>query len=206
MKEYLAKTIKLTFIFILYIFSHSSLANEQSLIEFSTNKQWLKLLHYKPGSSSESYITSPDFFLSSSRILSSLEELKATITALYLPINKNQSPNEHALCRFPARSTLIQQQLNLSAYGELPTIECAQYKIWRQQIKDDSVSLVFASGYMSNPASMYGHILLKFSAHDANKSSELLDTSVNYGAIVPSKENPLLYVLRGILGGYDAAF
>lgn len=206
MKEYLVKTIKLTFIFILYIFSHSSLANEQSLIEFSTNKQWLKLLHYKPGSSSESYITSPDFFLSSSRILSSLEELKATITALYLPINKNQSPNEHALCRFPARSTLIQQQLNLSAYGELPTIECAQYKIWRQQIKDDSVSLVFASGYMSNPASMYGHILLKFNAHDANKSSELLDTSVNYGAIVPSKENPLLYVLRGILGGYDAAF
>ncbi|WP_170246270.1 DUF4105 domain-containing protein [Colwellia hornerae] len=206
MNKFFAKIMKSAFIFILYIFSHSSLANDQSLIELSTNKQWLKLLHYKPDHSSESYITSPEFFLSSAVVSSSLEELKATIAAFSLPINKNESTDSHARCRFPARLKLIQQQLNLNVYGELPTIDCAQYKIWRQQIKDDSVSLVFASGYMSNPASMYGHILLKFSDVDGNKSNELLDTSLNYGAIVPNKENPLLYVLKGILGGYNASF
>ena len=206
MKELFVKIISSTFFFLLYIFSYSSVASEQSLIEFSKNKQWLKLLHYKTVHSSKSYITSKNFFLSTTIVNSSLEELKATITAFYLPASSNKSDDEHAQCRFPARLNLIQKQLNLSSYGEFPFIECTQYKIWRQQIKDDSISLVFASGYMSNPASMYGHLLLKFSEIDGDKGSKLLDTSLNYGAIVPDEENPLLYVLRGVFGGYDASF
>jgi len=205
-RKLLLKVIRLTFFCLICIFSCSSVANEQSLIEFSKNKQWIKLLHYKTVSTSQSYITTPDFFLSKTVDNSSLEELKATITAFYLPVNKNESNDEHALCRFPARLNLIQSQIDFSFYGELPEVECTQYKIWRNQIKSDSISLVFASGYMSNPASMHGHLLLKFSEASGNKSTELLDNSLNYGAIVPNKENPLLYVLRGILGSYNASF
>jgi hypothetical protein len=201
-----SKIIKSIFIFIIYIFSHSSLANEQPLVELSQNKIWLKLLHYKAVNSSQSYITSPNFFLSKNTDSSALEELKSTIAAFYLPVNKDESTNEHALCRFPARLSLIKQQLDLSAYGELPLVECAQYETWREQIKGESINLIFASGYMSNPASMYGHLLLKFSEANNSKSSELLDTSLNYGAIVPNNENPLIYVLRGVFGGYDAGF
>lgn len=206
MKELFVKIISSTFFFLLYIFSYSSVASEQSLIEFSKNKQWLKLLHYKTTPSFQSYITSQYFFLSTTADNSSLDELKATITAFYLPISINESDDKHAQCQFPARLNLIQKQLNLSTYGELPLVECAEYKIWRQQIKKDSISLIFASGYMSNPASMYGHLLLKFSEVNSYKSSELLDNSLNYGAIVPANENPLLYVLRGIFGGYNAGF
>ena len=206
MKELFVKIISSTFFFLHFIFSCSSVASEQSLTEFSKNKQWLKLLHYKTTLTYQSYITSQDFFLSTTVGASSLEELKATITAFYLPVSRNESDDVHALCRFPARRNLIQSQLNLSSYGEFPLVDCTQYKIWRQQIKSDSISLVFASGYMSNPASMYGHLLLKLSEVDGSKSSELLDNSLNYGAIVPNEENPLLYVLRGIFGGYDASF
>ena len=53
---------------------------------------------------------------------------------------------------------------------------------------------------MSNTASMYGHLLLKFSDSDNHKSNNLLDNSLNYGAIVPNDENPLVYVLRGVFG------
>lgn len=200
----LTKIAILTFIFTFYIFSFSSVASEQSLIEFSQNKQWQKLLHYNNAPLSQSHITSQNFFLSTAVEHSSLEELKATISAFYLPVNK--SNDNHALCRFPARLSLIKKELNLSAYGELPFIDCPQYKVWRQQIKSGSISLVFASGYMSNPASMYGHLLLKFSDVDTKKSNDLLDNSLNYGAIVPDDENPLLYVLRGIFGGYKASF
>jgi hypothetical protein len=205
-KELFAKITLLTFIFIIHFFSHPSIASEQSLTKLSKNKQWLKLLHHKSESSSQSYITSQNFFLSKATANTSLEELMATITGFYLPVDENILPDEHAICRFPARLKLIRQQLDLSSYGELPSIKCVQYEVWRSQIKDDSISLVFASGYMSNPASMYGHLLLKFSGVDGNNRNELLDTSLNYGAIVPNNENPLLYVLRGIFGGYNASY
>jgi len=205
-RRQLVKIISLTLFFLLTLFSLTSTADEQSLIEFSKNKQWLKLLHYKAPHKSKSYITSPDFFLSTSPFTSSLQELKATIAAFYRPINKIKSSDDHALCRFPARRNLIQSHLNLSTYGNLPLVECTQYKAWRQQIKSDSISLIFASGYMSNPASMYGHLLLKFSSLRSNSNMALLDNSLNYGAIVPNNENPLMYVLKGIFGGYNASF
>jgi hypothetical protein len=69
----------------------------------------------------------------------------------------------------------------------------------------DSISLLYATGYLGNPASYYGHTLLKFnSSHKLQ--SKLLDVSVNYGAIVPSGENPLSYIFKGMLGGYDGGF
>ena len=206
MIKFFIKIINLTFFFIFFVFSLPSTASEQSLIDLSKNKQWLKLLHYKDTSFNQSYITSQDFFLSTVVETSSLEELRATIDAFYLPLKENESNDTHALCRFPARLSLIKKELNLSTYGELPVLECSQYKVWRKQIKNDSISLVFASGYMSNPASMYGHLLLKFSDSDNHKSNNLLDNSLNYGAIVPNDENPLVYVLRGVFGGYDASF
>ena len=202
----LIKITIITLLFLFYISSFSSAASEQSLVEFSQNKQWLKLLHYKNTSYHQSYIASQNFFLSATVGNSSLEELQATIDAFYLPIKENEPNDKHALCRFPARLSLIKKEVNLNAYGKLPLVKCKQYKAWRQQIKSDSVSLIFASGYMSNPASMYGHLLLKFGDGDDHKSNDLLDNSLNYGAIVPSDENPLLYVLRGIFGGYDASF
>ena len=206
MKALFIKTISSTLLFFLCLFSCLSYANEKSLIEFSKNKQWLKLLHYKAVDSSNSYIASQDFFLSTTVDSSPLEELRATITAFYQPNKRNKSDDNHAQCRFPARLSLIQKQFDLVPYGELPIVECTKYKAWRQKIDKDSISLVFASGYMSNPASMYGHLLLKFGEVKSNRSSTLLDNSLNYGAIVPAKENPIFYILRGVFGGYDASF
>lgn len=206
MIRFFINIINLAFCFAFYIFSFPSIASEQPIIDLSKNKQWLKLLHYKGTLFNQSHIKSKDFFLSNVDEKSSLNELKATITALYLPIKKSEAHDKHAQCRFPARLSLIKKELDLSVFGELPVLECYQYKKWREQIKSDSISLVFASGYMSNPASMYGHLLLKFSDGDDYKSNDLLDNSLNYGAIVPNNENPMLYVVRGIFGGYDASF
>jgi hypothetical protein len=203
-KKLFLKAIQLAYLLIIYHFSFSCAASEETLIEFSKNKQWLKLLNYKSVNSSQSYITSPDFFLTKAIDKSSINELKATVSAFYLPIAEHGTADEHAQCVFPARLYLIQQHLNLNSFGKLPVIECPKYQLWRKQIKHNSVSIVFASGYMSNPASMYGHLLLKFG--DVEKRNQLLDTSLNYGAIVPDEENPLIYVLRGIFGGYDASF
>jgi len=176
-----------------------------SLAQLATDSQWLKLLHYSSGEKHKSYITSQDFFLSDSGHYDALAELKATISAFYLPIRDALSPNEHAQCRFPARLIWIRKNLDLASYGEMKRLDCKQYNDWRQQVSAKSVSVIFASGYMDNPASMYGHLFLKLNS-EAPRKSDLLNLSLNYGAIVPHKENPVAYIVRGIFGGYDAGF
>lgn len=177
-------------------------AEHQTLEEFSNNKQWQKLLHIK--SDNHSFITSPHFWLSGTNNRNTLSELKATIKAFKQPVTKNQSNDQHAQCQFPARYQLIKKHIDIAQHGTFKDISCDKYQKWRKQLNINSLSLVFASGYMSNPASMYGHLFLKLNS--ANSNSNLLDSSINYGAIVPNSENPIVYVLKGIFGGYDAGF
>ncbi len=75
---------------------------------------------------------------------------------------------------------------------------------WNQKGKVTSVSIYFATGYFGNPASFFGHPLLKFNSDGIE--SPLNDTSLNYGANTPENENPVLYVLKGLFGGYKASF
>jgi hypothetical protein len=189
-------------VLMLFYASCSFITSAQTLEQFSQNPQWLKLLHYKISNQS-SFITSPEFFITQSAPLNPLNELKATIKAFYEL--QNTEANTHAQCRFPARLLLIKKYINLSSFGELPKIDCPNYSAWQSESKANSISVIFASGYMSNPASMYGHILLKLNKN-SSKNSKLLDNSMNYGALVPEGEHPIVYVIKGIFGGYHAGF
>jgi len=170
---------------------------------------WHALLHYKKTSvgfshNVESSVISPAFFLSEQGRTNPQEELVATIAAFY------QSPttdaNEHPQCRFVARYQWLRRALDWNGINAPPPIRCELYEQWSQQGSVRSVSLVFATGYLSNPASLYGHMLVKFDTDPHGKMSGLLDPSMSYGAIVPRNENGLVYVVRGLLGGYDAGF
>jgi hypothetical protein len=78
-------------------------------------------------------------------------------------------------------------------------------------------NLVFVTGYLGNPASAFGHVLLA-KGHAQSKSasgaerpemsetSPLLADALNYGALVPKDENPVRYALFGLFGGYLASF
>ncbi|MEI8605051.1 DUF4105 domain-containing protein [Pseudoalteromonas sp. B160] len=67
-------------------------------------------------------------------------------------------------CKYPARyQWLLSQGLEFSE----PKVECTELIEWRDKQPIHSVSLVFASGYMSNPASLYGHMLLKLNRINA---------------------------------------
>ena len=76
---------------------------------------------------------------------------------------------------------------------------------WSKLSSTQSLSLIFATGYLGNPASYYGHTLLKLNS-DQNKKLNLLETSVNFGAKVPKNEDPISYMLKGVVGGYDGSF
>ncbi len=169
---------------------------------------WIALMHYRRNGFMAkgevvSEIISPDFFLSPFGRENSRAELAATLEAFFVPPDKD--PDGHAQCRFIARYKWLRKSLDWEGITP-PSVTCEQYNLWSLNEQINSLSLVFVSGYFENPASFYGHLLLKFNTNRKLSSGSLLDQSVNYGAIVSEDDNALEYMFRGVFGGYDATF
>ena len=174
-----------------------SLATQQKL---HTKKTWRQLIgiYSKHKFHNKSDIKSPSFFLSSEGHTNPKSELLATIDGYYSSISKDE--NMHPKCQFPARYLWLKKYLNLDAYpSEMPN--CSNYKKWTDINQIYSVQLMFVDGYLSNPASFHGHLLLKFNT----KNATLLNTTTNYGAII-ANDNPIIYIIKGVFGGYDATY
>ena len=69
----------------------------------------------------------------------------------------------------------------------------------------ESVTLVFASYFLNNPSSMYGHTFLRLNRKGDNHHQPLLDYTVNFAAY-PTTYNPILYVIDGLSSGYAGLF
>jgi len=171
-------------------------------MRLAENPVWSKLLHYEKREKN-SVVISNDFFLASNGKNNPESELTETIKAYFLPWGKN--PDTHPRCRFPARYYWLSQQLNLPDY-KLPEEKCQRLKKWALFKEVKSVSLILISSYLGNPASTFGHSILKLNTDAVDDPLGFFDLSVNYGAMVPENENTLLYVLRGLFGGYKAGF
>lgn len=167
---------------------------------------WHKLLHYEATgwpATLRSAIHSPGFFLDPAHGPTDPEaELRATLSALQQPAGAQ--PDTHAQCRFPARALWLQRQLGTAL--TLPALPCPRWDAWTRQHRITSVSIVLATGYLGNPASYYGHTLLKFNTADTPAGSTLRDPTINYGAILTGADDPLTYMVKGVFGGYDGGF
>lgn len=179
---------------------------EAHLLSLSQHPMWLELLHYEPSfwGQSRSAIKSSEFFLAANGRENALAELKATLHALAQPSDRD--PDQHAYCRFPARAQWLENQLGEKISAQQP--KCTALDNWSEQNDINSVSVIYATGFLGNPASYYGHTLLKFNTVGSENltPSELLDVSINYGAILEGRTDPLSYIVKGIFGGYDGGF
>ncbi len=207
--------------FLLIIPIHSTVASDtnaeaaiSNLIEqaeaknLSDDRYWHALVHYRKqsfriGQHLRSDIISPEFFLAADGNVNPQSELEATIASFFQPIGAD--PNRHPQCRFVARYRWLRKMLDWPAQA-IPEPKCNQFEQWSLDGHVESLSLVFATGYLSNPASLYGHMMLKFNTASSATANELLDSSMSYGALVPPHENGLVYIAKGLLGGYDAGF
>ncbi len=163
---------------------------------------WLRLLHFD-SAGRQSEIVSPDFFLSPQGRFDAGAELQATLQAYVAPWPDD--PNQHARCRFPARYEWLARQRHLPDYA-LRERRCSKLERWALFDRLESVSLFLVSGYFGNPASSFGHALLRLNTGDAVDSLQLLDLAFNFGALVPENELIAVYVYRGLTGGYAAGF
>ena len=186
--------IKLFLAVFIFLFSHMVSAGEirLSIKEAAQSHQWRALLHYEHSifKGNQSAITSSHFFFSDTGNVDPISELRASLTAF--------SKTPELQCQFPARVRFIKNKV-----AQLPEVQCPEFDDFITTVGAKSISLIYASGYLGNPASMYGHIFLKF---NGTQKSELLDNTYNYGARYPKKEHPIRYIMNGIFGGYDDYF
>lgn len=171
-----------------------------TLARLASHPQWQQLIFYK---NQRPQVISPNFYLTiqtnrERKNFSPLYELQATL---------KQATDPKILCRYPARYFWLNEQLH-HAYYDLS--QCPNLPDAHQPI-----SFMLISSYLKNPASTFGHVLIKnhqvASESVANStglvsSDALMDKTYNFGAKIPPNENGMLYALKGLFGWYDAGF
>jgi len=170
-------------------------------VEISESRTWLYLLGYL--NQNKSGILTDSFFLATGESKNPLSELFATLSA-FSKTSIVDFPDQHPQCLFRARYYFLNSRLNLKELGITPQ-PCPGFDAFEYNGGTKSISLVFASGYFGNPASYYGHFLLKL--NPANDGiTDLEKTTINFGAIYPPDENMPIYIVKGVFGGYESNF
>ena len=194
-------------IFLLYltfltINLNAIILDNNKLDQISKKATWLKLLHYN-SSTHKSSLSDKNFFLDKRGNVDAKKELIATLKAYSQPFDSNSS-ERHAQCRFPARYFWLSKEIDLPNYTEVNS-RCSKLSKWKLLKNTHSISVVFVSGYLGNPASAFGHSFFKINqSEDENKN--LFDTTISYGALLPPKYGMPEYIYNGLTGGYDAAY
>lgn len=189
----------------------------QSLIEKSknmglhVNRQWIKLLHYRDQRLYKYYSEADGsaFFWAEDGYKNPKSEMAATIRSFFIRPelageNDPQIKDElHSLCRFPARFKYIDSYLKIEK-NRLPTPYCEKYLNFKNNIRPQSVSIVFATYFSKEPASMWGHTLMKLNV-EKEKSNDLLDYGVSYAAY-SGGANFIKYMIYGLFGFFPGKF
>ncbi len=151
---------------------------------------WQKIILFRD----HAEVTSKDFYLSdlNTKHLKSITpqlELDVSIDALH--------DNPALICKYPARYYWLSQHVS-----GMPTTALENCKNL-PNVKQD-VRMLLVSGYLKNPVSTFGHVLITIGTKDERQN--LLDSAYNFGAVIPNNENSLSYIANGFLGNYDSRF
>ncbi|HVN96906.1 MAG TPA: DUF4105 domain-containing protein [Syntrophorhabdaceae bacterium] len=183
-----------------------SVLNNAREMGLSKDHYWHILLHYKRGLGGfRSLIDDPKFFLAPDGKYDPAAELDATIRAIFHTETGDTKP---AVCTFVARYEWIKEKLHLDE-SRIPRPECRNFNTpiksfdnFVDDIKPESVTLVFPDAHINSPASMFGHTLL---AVETASKSKLLAYAVNYAAVTKETFGPL-YAVKGLFGFYRGYF
>lgn len=171
-----------------------SIAEQQNLGQDIT---WQRLMYASKNQKSE--VTYGGYFLSENGKNNLKEELKTDISALFMPAQDNQSIR----CKFPARSQWLMQKVGIQE-NELPQVKCTEFENWIGQIKPYKATLIYATDFMGNPSSMFGHTLLRLDPKDQQQLN-LVSYAVNYAATVAGNDN-WSYAWKGLTGQYPGEY
>ena len=168
-------------------------------------REWHLLLHYRKnllgGYTSEQ--DDPGFFMSPDGKTDPQAELDATLKQFFSEELVGRS-NQPAQCAFIARYHWLRERLQFDD-SRLPKMACERFDRWFNDFEARSITLIFPSAFLNNPASMFGHTFLRIDQKGQTEQTRILANTINYAAYVPPDAG-LAYPIRGIFGGYSGYF
>ncbi len=174
--------------------------------QLDQKRRWHLLLHYKSKwlGGYESEADGMDFFNTPEGKTNPRAELIATLKSFFKDPDSLKPKEEHPQCNFPARYKWLARELSIDS-NQLPKADCSRMEGWLNQLDPQSVTLIFASFYMNNPASMFGHTFLRIDSKSKNNRQTLSNYGVNYAATVDTG-SMLLYAFKGLFGFFKGGF
>jgi hypothetical protein len=181
------------------------LINKGLQAKLASEREWHLLLHYRKdllgGHTSEQ--DDPGFFMSPDGKTDPQAELDATLKQFFSDelVGRSKQP---AQCAFIARYEWLRNQLRFDE-TRLSPMACERFDRWYADFEAQSITLIFPSAFMNNPASMFGHTLFRVDQRGQTDSTRILAYTINYAADVPPDAG-MAYPIRGIFGGYRGYF
>jgi hypothetical protein len=163
------------------------------------------LLHYRKdfwgGYTSE--VDDPGFFLSPNGKTDPEAEIQATLTYFFSDtlVGRSKQP---AQCAFVARYHWLKKKLHFQDSRLFPQ-PCERFDSWLKELNPASITFIFPSAYMDNPASMFGHSFLRVDQQGQTAETRILAYTINYAAEVPPDAG-IEFAYKGIFGGYNGFF
>ncbi|UOB51516.1 DUF4105 domain-containing protein [Acinetobacter junii] len=198
------KLITCTITTLMCHFAHASVETDiQNYLKIAEQKQlhqditWQRLMYADQSQKSE--VAYDGYFYAKDGKNNLKNELQTDVKALFI----NSAENQSIRCKFPARSQWLIQQLNIDI-EKLPIVKCSEFDQWINQIKPYKATLIYATDFMGNPSSMFGHTLLRLDPKD-QKQLNLVSYAVNYAATVSGQDN-WSYAWKGLTGQYPGEY
>lgn len=198
------KLITCTIATLMCHFAHASVETDiQNYLKIAEQKQlhqditWQRLMYADQSQKSE--VAYDGYFYAKDGKNNLKNELQVDVKALFI----NSAENQSIRCKFPARSRWLIKQLNIDT-EKLPIVKCPEFDQWINQIKPYKATLIYATDFMGNPSSMFGHTLLRLDPKD-QKQLNLVSYAVNYAATVSGEDN-WSYAWKGLTGQYPGEY
>lgn len=168
-------------------------------------REWHVLLHYRRTwlGGVESMQDDPGFFLAPQGKTNPQAELAATLTNFFVEdvVGRSKQPVQ---CAFVARYHWLKERLQFDDL-RLPPLPCERFRSWFDEFNADAISLIFPTGFMNNPSSMFGHTFLRVDGKDQTPQTRILAYTINYAAQLPPDAG-IEYAFKGVVGSYQGYF
>jgi hypothetical protein len=171
-------------------------------INLAQDPKWLKFGHYNKTLFGYASDFRGPLFLHVDGHKSPELELQETIKSFF---SKDYTPRhkyEHEpQCQFLARRNWLVKKLNVA---QEDILKCEKREEWKKNLSATSVSLIFASADLGNPASSFGHTFIKLINPANSQNKDLIDYGVNFAA--NANESDFMYAARGLFGLYGGIY
>ena len=184
------------------------MSRDEKIHKLSHENQWLRLLHYNrrfPFWQFHSVVDGKDFFFAPNGGEDPEAEMRATIEAFGKNIEHGRNKN-HPQCAFPVRYEFLRKELGSVIAAP---VACPKLDTFMSNFSPKSATLIFSSAYPNNPASIFGHTLIRVNSRpsvNGEHKLDMLDKSINFAAHVPPDAGSFEFMWRGLTGGYYGRF